>query len=148
MEHNEILVMPGIRMEMPLLPLRGMTAFPGMLLSFDVERTFSVAALNAAMNGDRIIFLTAQKDITTEAPEATDLYSVGVVCRMRQTLRIPGGHSARAMVQGVARGRIVSTRLENDFYRAEIEVLADVETRHSQSRVEALLRQSCTLFDQ
>ena len=93
MENQEKLVSPGIRMEMPLLPLRGMTAFPGMLLSFDVERPFSVAALNTAMNGDRLIFLTAQKDITTEAPEASDLYAVGVVCRMRQTLRLRRGDS-------------------------------------------------------
>ena len=148
MNNQEIIVSPGIRLEMPLLPLRGMTAFPGMLLSFDVERPFSVAALNTAMNGDRIIFLTAQKDITTEAPSADDLYSVGVVCRMRQTLRIPGAHTARAMVQGVSRGRIVSARMEGDCFRAEIEVLSDVETRHGKDRVEALLRQTCSLFDQ
>ncbi len=148
MDKQDLQVIPGLRMEMPLLPLRGMTAFPGMLLSFDVERPLSVAALNTAMNGDRIIFLTAQKDITTETPEVSDLYDVGVVCRMRQTLRIPGGHTARAMVQGVARGRIVSAKLAGDFLRAEIEVLADVETRHGKDRIEALLRQSCTLFDQ
>ena len=148
MENKEILVAPGLRMEMPLLPLRGMTAFPGMLLSFDVERPFSVTALNTAMNGDRLIFLTSQKDITTETPEASDLYDVGVVCRMRQTLRIPGGHTARAMVQGIARGRIVTVRLEKDCLRAEVEVLSDVETRHGKARIEALLRQSCSLFDQ
>ncbi len=148
MDNQEKLVTPGIRIEMPLLPLRGMTAFPGMLLSFDVERPFSVAALNAAMNGERLIFLTTQKDITTETPDTTDLYQVGVVCRMRQQLRIPGGHTARAMVQGISRGRIVNARMENDFIRAEIEVLSDVETRHGKARVEALLRQSAALFDQ
>ncbi|MBR4157948.1 MAG: endopeptidase La [Oscillospiraceae bacterium] len=148
MDNQEKLVTPGIRIEMPLLPLRGMTAFPGMLLSFDVERPFSVAALNAAMNGERLIFLTTQKDITTETPDTTDLYQVGVVCRMRQQLRIPGGHTARAMVQGISRGRIVNARMENDFIRAEIEVLSDVETRHGKAKVEALLRQSAALFDQ
>ena len=148
MDNQEKLVTPGIRIEMPLLPLRGMTAFPGMLLSFDVERPFSVAALNAAMNGERLIFLTTQKDITTETPDTTDLYQVGVVCRMRQQLRIPGGHTARAMVQGISRGRIVNAKMENDFIRAEIEVLSDVETRHGKAKVEALLRQSAALFDQ
>ena len=148
MNSQDFLIQPGLRLEMPLLPLRGMTAFPGMLLSFDVERPFSVAALNAAMGGERLIFLVAQKDLTTETPEASDLYPVGIVCRMRQTLRIPGGHTARAMVQGVARGRVVSARLEQEYFHAEIEVLSDVETRHGRNYVEALLRQSCGLFDE
>ena len=148
MENQEKLVIPGIVMEMPLLPLRGMTAFPDMLLSFDVERAISVTALNTAMNSERLIFLVAQKDITTETPEISDLYEVGVICRTRQTLRIPGVHTARALVQGIARGRILSARMEKDYLRAEIEVLSDVETRHSENRVEALVRQSCGLFDQ
>ncbi len=59
------------RRQMPVLPLRGLSVFPGMLLNFDVERQMSVAALNFAMSSDQILFLTAQKDIRRICPSAT-----------------------------------------------------------------------------
>lgn len=52
------------RRNMPVLPLRGLSVFPGMLLNFDVERPMSAAALNFAMNADQILFLAAQKEIS------------------------------------------------------------------------------------
>ncbi|HBR07812.1 MAG TPA: endopeptidase La, partial [Clostridiales bacterium] len=78
------------RRSMPILPLRGLSVFPGMLLNFDVERPMSVSALNFAMGDDQIIFLTAQKDITKDIPFGEDIYQVGTVCRIRQLLRQPG----------------------------------------------------------
>ena len=72
---------------MPLLPLRGLSVFPGMLLTFDVERSASVAALDQAMKTDQLIFLAAQKDIATDVPRDKDIYHVGTVCRVRQQLR-------------------------------------------------------------
>ena len=68
---NEILTMP-------LLPLRGLTAFPGTILNFDVERPMSVAALNAALGSDQQIFLMTQKDISTSVPSESELYTNGV----------------------------------------------------------------------
>ena len=64
---------------MPLLPLRGLSVFPGMLLTFDVERSASVAALDASVRADHLIFLAAQKDIATDVPEEKDIYHVGTV---------------------------------------------------------------------
>ena len=54
---------------MPMLPLRGLSIFPGMMLTFDVERSASVAAVNAAVRGGRVIFLAAQKDVSVDVPE-------------------------------------------------------------------------------
>lgn len=148
MDENEFVFDMTEKCEMPLLPLRGLTAFPGMLLSFDVERDISVAALNLAMQGDRIIFLTAQRDITLETPEADDLYEIGVICRLRQMLRVPGVKTARAMVQGVARGRFSKLYRKDNCFHAEIEPLSDQKSTSSEKMIEALLRQSCDLFDQ
>ena len=93
---------------MPVLALRGLSVFPGMLLNFDVERPMSVAALNMAMGEDQVIFLTAQKDMTKDLPFLEDVYAVGTACRVRQLLRQPGGKSIRVMVEGIGRGRIAS----------------------------------------
>ena len=59
---------------LPLLALRGLSVFPNMLLNFDVERSMSTSALDAASNSDRKIFLIAQKDIAKETPTERDLY--------------------------------------------------------------------------
>ena len=66
-------------MTLPLLPLRGITVFPGMIISFDVERPLSIAALNAALGSAQQILLVAQKDIATDTPAEDDLFRVGTV---------------------------------------------------------------------
>ena len=62
---------------MPLLPLRGLTIFPNMLLNFDVGREKSIKALEYAMHENQLIFLVAQRDIRTDTPEENDLYQNG-----------------------------------------------------------------------
>lgn len=80
-----------IHMEtLPLLALRGLVVFPGMLLHFDVGRKKSILALNEAMGGDQTIFLVTQKDIADDDPDQSQLYSVGVVAKIRQVLKLPG----------------------------------------------------------
>ena len=67
----------------PVLALRGMTAFPGETVSFDVEREISIFALDNAMEGDRRLFLVTQRKIGVSEPEEQDLYEIGTVCRSR-----------------------------------------------------------------
>ena len=74
---------------MPVLPLRGLTAFPGTILNFDVERPMSVAALNAALASDQQIFMVSQRDISTEVPSETDIYELGTVCVIRRSSACP-----------------------------------------------------------
>ena len=85
---------------LPLLALRGLHVFPGMLLTFDVERPASVASLNMAVKNDQLIFLAAQKDLTVDMPKEDELYHVGTVCCIRQQLRQPRGNLCRVMVEG------------------------------------------------
>ena len=87
---------------MAILPLRGLNIFPGMLLSFDVERPISLAALNCAQNNDQEIFLVTQKDISNDMPQLSDLYEYGVVCRIRQIC----APARRQAVQGHGRGTL------------------------------------------
>ena len=69
-----------------MLALRGLHVFPGMLLTFDVERQASIAALNNAVRTDQMIFLSAQKDLTDDMPEENEIFSVGTSTLMESVL--------------------------------------------------------------
>ena len=132
---------------LPVLPLRGLAVFPGMLLNFDVERPMSAAALNLAMSEDQIIFLTAQKDLAKDVPFLDDIYHIGTVCRVRQMLRQPGGKTIRVMVEGIGRGRIVGMITDSPCLYTEVEPLPDMEEKPS-VRIEALCRRCVSLYSQ
>lgn len=95
-------------MHMPIVALRGLTVFPGMNLHFDVGRKKSIAALKNAMNNDQRIFLVAQKDAGVNEPELDDLYEVGVVCEIKQMIKIPNSPNLRVAVEGLCRGDLIA----------------------------------------
>ena len=95
-------------MHMPIVALRGLTVFPGMSLHFDVGRKKSIAALKNAMNNDQRIFLVAQKDAGVNEPELDDLYEVGVVCEIKQMIKIPNSLNLRVAVEGLCRGDLIT----------------------------------------
>ncbi len=132
---------------LPMLPLRGLSVFPAMLLSFDVERNASVAALDAAVRGDHLIFLAAQKDVATDVPEEKDIYHVGTVCRVRQQLRQPHS-SCRVMVEGLYRAEAISMDTEGKVYSAQVTRLDDKPEKVSAVRKEALVRSCLSLFNE
>jgi ATP-dependent Lon protease len=131
---------------MPMLPLRGLSVFPNMLLNFDVERILSTSALDAASNGNRKIFLLAQKDITKETPSENDLFKVGTICYIKQILKIPGG-GMKVLVEGRCRARLVAVRLDKKHFVAEVEPLPEEQVPKKTARLEALIRKSISLFD-
>ena len=131
---------------LPLLPLRGLNVFPGMLLTFDVERPASVAALSAAVRRNSLIFLSAQKDISIDAPEEDEIYRIGTVCRIRQQLRQPRASVCRVMVEGLYRARALEMSTEGKYYTARVENLPDKAERVRSERKEALVRNCLTLF--
>ncbi len=91
---------------LPLLALRGLVAFPNTILPFDAGRKRSIAAVNKAMEGDRLMLVVAQRDAVVEKPEMQDLYSVGTVVKIRQVLRLPDG-AIRVMAEGVNRALLL-----------------------------------------
>lgn len=133
---------------MPLLALRGLCVFPGMLMSFDVERPASIGALEAAAKKDQTIFLVSQKDLSVDVPAQGDLYTVGTVCRIRQQLRQPRGSMMRVMVEGSYRARLIQLRSDPKGYSAILEPLVDQPDRTPSARVEALVRTAISLYEQ
>lgn len=134
--------------KLPLLALRGLHVFPGMLLTFDVERPASIAALNTAIRADQIIFLSAQKDLSADLPTEDEIYAVGTVCRIRQQLRQPHGNICRVMVEGLYRAKAESMHCEPDNYFAYVEELPDKPERVGSEKKEALFRSCLNQFEE
>ncbi len=131
-------------MNIPVVALRGMTVFPELTASFDVEREISIYALDNAMDSDRCVLLVTQRDISTQHPEEKDLYTVGTLCRILQIIKTSDS-SVRVIVEGLQRARIHRLWQTNPFLQANVELLEDAGVRHT-DRVEALLRQTYAIF--
>jgi ATP-dependent Lon protease len=131
---------------LPLLALRGLSVFPNMLLNFDVERAMSTGALDAASNGDRKIFLLAQRDISKEAPNQRDLHRIGTICYIKQVLKIPGG-GMKVLVEGHCRARLVAMHEEKKYVTAEVEPIEEITVPQRTAKIEALMRKGISLFD-
>ncbi|MEA4894790.1 MAG: endopeptidase La [Oscillospiraceae bacterium] len=132
----------------PLLPMRGLSVFPGMLINFDVIRSKSVAALNSALESDRMIFVVAQRDISKDIPTENELYSIGTICRIKQLLRIPGTDGVRVLVEGYKRAKMIRFEDKDEFCFAEVKVVEDSDARYSSAKAEAVIRQCLNLFDE
>ena len=96
---------------LPVLPLRDIVVFPGMVVPLFVGREKAVAALEAAMAGEKDIFLLAQLDPGCDDPDRDDLYDMGVIASVLQLLKLPDG-TVRVLVEGQSRGRLESLRAE------------------------------------
>ena len=132
-------------MNMPVLALRGLTVFPGCVLSFDVERGISIRALERAMEADQQIFLVAQREISTVQPGERDLYAVGTVSAVRQILRIGEG-AVRVMMEGLTRARLRRLWQADPYLQANVELIEESGAVRRGPRMEAMLRQACSLF--
>ena len=122
---------------LPLLPLRDIVVFPGMVVPLFVGREMSVAALEAAMTGDKDIFLLAQLDPGCDDPGENDLYDMGVVATVLQLLKLPDG-TVRVLVEGQQRGRLESLREEAGMLVAQVDELAGESA--SGTEVAAMMR--------
>lgn len=91
---------------LPLIPLRGIIIFPYMVMHFDVGREKSILALEDAMVNKQEVFLAAQRNAKTESPEASDIYSTGTICTIKQILKLPGD-TVRVLVEGEKEERLV-----------------------------------------
>ncbi|MGG7178667.1 endopeptidase La [Clostridium paraputrificum] len=111
---------------LPLIPLRGLTIFPNMVLHFDAGREKSIAAIEKAMLNNEEIFLVSQKDPETEVPENSDICNIGTICKIKQIIKLPGD-TMRVLVEGQTRGR-VKEYLENDrYFEASVEEIEEEE---------------------
>ena len=140
--------MEPMSLNIPVLALRGLTVFPHMTLTFDVERGISIRALERAMESDQEIFLVTQREIGVNAPEEKDLFVVGTISHITQILRLSKS-SVRVMVEGRRRARLRRLWQTEPFLQANVEELEETpqsEAFQRSPRTEALLRQTWNLF--
>ncbi|GMG96692.1 endopeptidase La [Tepidimicrobium xylanilyticum] len=132
----------------PLIPLRGMSVFPHMVIHFDVGREKSINALEKAMIDDSLIFLCAQKDAKIEEPSPEDFYHIGTVAKIKQMLKLPGG-SIRVLVEGINRGKIVEIVKEDEYYEVLVEEYSyDPEEITVDKEMEAAMRLVVNNFEE
>lgn len=113
------------RMSLPLIPLRGLTVFPGATLHFDVGRPKSIAAVRYAMETGKTAFLCYQNDITVEEPIREDLAKIGAVAEIKQILNLPDGN-VRILIEGISRGRITRFTDNGQFALVNVTRLDDI----------------------
>ena len=119
---------------MPALALRGLVIFPGMILHFDVARERSVSAIDEAIeHNDRKIFLVTQIDEEIDDVVPGNLYKVGVVAEIRQTLNTPDG-ARRVLVQGLYSAKLKSASFEQPYMLADITPLPKPAARSCSPR--------------
>ncbi|WZL74128.1 endopeptidase La [Clostridiaceae bacterium 35-E11] len=132
--------------KLPLIPLRGLSVFPYMVLHFDVGRDKSINALEEAMINDQLIFLTTQKEADTDLPTVEDFYEVGTVSKIKQMLKLPGD-AIRVLVEGIARGKIVEILQEEPYFECEVEEEMYEEEIEVDRELEALMRTTINAFE-
>lgn len=112
---------------LPLIPLRGITIFPNMIIHFDIGREKSIASLEEAMLQEGNIFLVTQKDPKVEAPaQKEDMYSIGTICKIKQILKLPKG-TTRVLVEGIERATLLEFEEKDNHLRGVIEKISESE---------------------
>jgi ATP-dependent Lon protease len=131
--------------KLPMMPIRDMVIFPHMMTPFVVGRESSVRALEEALNGDRKIFLATQHDARVDEPRAEDIFPVGTIGNIVQSVKMPDGN-IKVLVEGLERGRAVEMNDSDGFF------VATVRTARSEleasPKVEQLIQRVTSLFEQ
>src|ERR1700720_3575529 len=130
---------------LPMMPIRDVVIFPYMMTPFVVGRESSVRALEEALAGDKKIFLATQHDAQIDEPRPDEIYSVGTVANIVQSLKLQDGN-IKVLVEGVERGRIISVTEDEGYFRALVKTFNfKVDTGQ---QLEALVTRVTGLFEQ
>ena len=132
--------------DLPMIPLRGLSVFPNMVLHFDIGREKSINALEKAMVNNQFIFLSSQMDENTDLPTPDDFYKIGTIGKIKQMLKLPGD-SIRVLVEGLCRGTIEEVLFEVPYFKCRIKPLQEDEGEPD-SEAEALMRTVLGSFDE
>ena len=117
--------METITRNIPVLALRGLTAFPGQTVSFDAERDISIFALDNAMENDRRLLAMTQKDLSMAEPGEEDLYTIGTVCHILQIIKT-SDTTVRVIAEGESRARLHRLWQKKPFLQAQAELLPEM----------------------
>ncbi|WP_069649798.1 endopeptidase La [Caloranaerobacter ferrireducens] len=144
MEENKVVNRKRV---IPLIPLRGLSVFPYMVMHFDVGRDKSINALEQAMVNNSLIFLTSQKEAKVDMPSTEDFYHVGTVCKIKQMLKLPGD-AIRVLVEGINRGKITEILKEDPYFEVEIEEFIYDTEKEKDIETEAMMRLVLEAFEE
>lgn len=139
-------VQEGMTSIMPVLPLRGLVIFPGMLIHFDVAREKSVNALYSAMGSDQHIFVVAQKDPAIDAPLKDDVFETGVVAKIVQLVKQPE-NMVRVVIEGQYRAEIKEYNTDGEFISAIVEPVKYIKDKTTVMNL-ALVRSVRNVFEE
>jgi ATP-dependent Lon protease len=129
----------------PMMPVREMVIFPGQMSPFIVGREGSVRALEDALAGDKRIFLATQHDAAVDDPKPEDIYTVGTIANIVQSVKLPEGN-IRVLVEGIERAKIVEITTNEGFFRATLRMV--VAKAEPTPNVAELVSRVTGLFEQ
>lgn len=134
--NNDEMEIPEV---LPMMAVRDVVVFNYMIIPLFVGRPSSVDAVNEALSSNKLLMLVTQKDATKDNPKKEDLYSVGMVCMVMRTLKLPDGR-LKVLVQAMSKARVKEFVQTEPSYQVSVEVIEDVEAKEVSIEVEALMR--------
>ena len=136
---------PADTKRLPMMPIRDVVFFPQMMIPFVVGRKSSVKALAEAVAGDKKIFLATQRDASVAEPKVGEIYSVGTIANIVQSLKLPDGN-IKILVEGLERGKVLSVADDEGFFRATVRT-GGIQLQMS-PQLDALISRVTDLFEQ
>jgi len=135
------------RRNLPLIPIRGIGIFPNTVIHFDIGREKSINALEEAMLEDSDIFLTVQKVADLESPKEDDFYEVGVICKIKQMIKMPVDN-IRVLVEGISRAKIISITQEQPYFEVALDEYIYDDIQPADDKLEAMVRLTLNYFEE
>ncbi len=133
---------------LPTIAMRGIVVFPKMRLNFEIVRDKSVAAVNAAIAENQLIFMVAQTNLFKDDPKADDLFKMGVIAEVKQIMRTPSGDHVNVVVEGLYRAQIINADLSGSYYVADVEKKTSLPIKASKAEyAESLVHTTKQIFD-
>src|SRR5581483_1654359 len=131
--------------KLPMMPIRDVVIFPHMMTPFVVGRESSVRALEEALAADKKIFLATQHDASTDEPKANEIYQVGTIVNIVQSLKLPDGN-IKVLVEGIERGKILQITDTDGYMQAMIRVVK--YNNETTPQIDASMQRVTSLFEQ
>ncbi|MCH7747057.1 MAG: endopeptidase La [Acidobacteria bacterium] len=130
---------------LPIVPLRDVVVFPHMMMPFVIGRPSSTRALEHALTKDKRIFLAAQQDAATDDPQPKDIYTMGCIANIVQSLKLPDGN-VKVLVEGLTRARAIEWKEDKGFYRVVAKLLPKQD--ETSDDVASTMSRVVSLFEQ
>src|SRR5208282_5372306 len=131
--------------KLPMMPIRDVVIFPYMMTPFVVGRESSVRALEEALAGDKKIFLATQHDASVDEPKPNEIYQVGTIVNIVQSLKLPDGN-IKVLVEGTERGKILNVTEAEGFMQATVRTVR--QAVEAAAAFEPLIQRVTQLFEQ